>query len=82
MTDEEYEKWEEEQGQKTRIKSPPSSSFDEFFAEILIPKNSQDFFTTLNEYVSSFTKGIEKIFPSPAPASARVQSDNENGKSK
>ena len=82
MTDEEYEKWEEEQGQKTRIKSPPSNSFDEFFAEILISKNSKDFFRTLNEYVSSFTSGIGGIFPSPAPASPRVEPNNGNGKGK
>lgn len=82
MTDEEYKKWEEEQGQKTRIKSPPSNSFDEFFAEILISKNSKDFFRTLNEYVSSFTSGIEGIFPSPAPASPRAEPNNGNGKGK
>ena len=82
MTAEESRKWEEEQGQKTRIKSPPSNSFDEFFAEILISKNSKDFFETLNQYVSSFTSGIGGIFPSPAPASPRVEPNNGNGKGK
>jgi hypothetical protein len=56
--------------------------FEQFFENIVTQTNPSAFFETLNQYVNSFTGGIEGIFPSTAPASARAEPNNGNGKGK
>jgi len=60
---------------------PQSSSiFEQFFTSIVTQKNPDNFFKTLNEYVESVKQSIEGVFPGPAPASAKVEPNNNIGR--
>ena len=51
----------------------------EFFGNSSEKVSSHDFFEKLSDFVNKIK---EKVVPSPAPASARVESDSRNGKGK
>ncbi len=80
MTDVEYKNWVKnwENMEKKMNEESLSNVFEQFFADIVTQTNPDTFFKTLNQYVSSIKNGIKEIFPSPAPASPRVEPDNKS----